>query len=454
MAKNGYLTAPLPSKKVPAGIPYILANETAERFSFYGMRCILVIFMTKYLVNSSGSLAPMSPEESKIYFHLFVASVYFMPLLGAIIADIWLGKYRTILWFSVIYCIGLLVLALDITRLGLTTGLILIAIGSGVIKPCVSANVGDQFGKTNQHLMARVYGWFYFSINLGAFASQLLVPVLLDRYGPRIAFGVPSAFMMLATIAFWLGRRKFVHIRPAGAGFIKEVFSGEGIRTLARLCIIYVFIAMFWALFDQIDSAWVLQAEKMNRNWLGHEWLSAQIVAVNPLMIMVLIPVFSFAIYPAINKVFALTALRKISIGMFVMASAFVVSALIESRITAGAKPSIGWLVLAYLVLTSSEVMVSITALEFSYTQAPKKMKSFVMAVFFLSITLGNAFTAIVNAFIRNEDGTSKLAGASYFWFFALTMTITAVAFIFVAMGYRGKSYIQDETSEESTDRQ
>lgn len=454
MAKSNYLTAPLPSKKVPAGIPYILANETAERFSFYGMRCILVIFMTKYLVNSSGALAPMSPEESKIYFHLFVASVYFMPLLGAIIADIWLGKYRTILWFSVIYCIGLLVLALDITRVGLTTGLILIAIGSGVIKPCVSANVGDQFGKTNQHLMARVYGWFYFSINLGAFASQLLVPVLLDRYGPRIAFGVPSAFMMLATIAFWLGRRKFVHIRPAGVGFIKEVFSGEGIRTLAKLCIIYVFIAMFWALFDQIDSAWVLQAEKMNRNWLGHEWLSAQIVAVNPLMIMILIPVFSFAIYPAINKVFALTALRKISIGMFVMASAFVVSALIETRITGGAKPSIGWLVLAYLVLTSSEVMVSITALEFSYTQAPKKMKSFVMAVFFLSITLGNVFTAIVNAFIRNEDGTSKLAGASYFWFFALTMTITAVVFIFVAMGYRGKSYIQDETSEESTDRQ
>ncbi|GAI22934.1 unnamed protein product, partial [marine sediment metagenome] len=215
-------------------------------------------------------------------------------------------------------------------------------------------------------------------------------------------------------------------------------------------CIIYVFVAMFWALFDQIDSAWVLQAEKMNRYWLGHEWLSAQIVAVNPLMIMVLIPVFSYVIYPAINKIFALTALRKISIGLFVAGLAFVVTALIETRITAGARPSVGWLVLAYLILTAAEVMVSITCLEFSYTQAPKKMKSLIMAVFFLSITLGNVFTALVNTFVRNEDGTSKLAGASYFWFFAMMMTITAVVFIFVVRGYREKSYIQDESSEAS----
>jgi len=450
MVKNKYLTAPVPSKKMPAGIPYILTNEAAERFSFYGMRCILVIFMTKYLLGPGGVLDVMGAEESKAYFHLFVSAVYFTPLLGALFCDIWLGKYRTILYFSLVYCLGFLVLAADQTRLGLVVGLAMIAIGSGVIKPCVSANVGDQFGKSNKHLVERAYGWFYFAINLGAFASQLLVPVLLDRYGARVAFGTPGVFMVLATIAFWLGRKKFVHIPAGGMGFIKETFSGEGIKALGKLCIIYVFVAMFWALFDQIDSAWVLQAEKMNRYWLGHEWLSAQIVAVNPLMIMVLIPVFSYVIYPAINKIFALTALRKISIGLFVAGLAFVVTALIETRITAGARPSVGWLVLAYLILTAAEVMVSITCLEFSYTQAPKKMKSLIMAVFFLSITLGNVFTALVNAFIRNEDGTSKLAGASYFWFFAMMMTITAVVFIFVVRGYREKSYIQDESSEAS----
>lgn len=445
MTKSKYLTAPVPSKTMPAGIPYILANEAAERFAFYGSRCILVFFMTHLLKSASGALAPMTAEQSKTWFHLFVSAVYFMPLLGALISDIWLGKYRTILYFSVLYCFGFLALAVDHTRLGLAAGLILIAVGSGVIKPCVSANVGDQFGATNKHLMARVYSWFYFAINLGAFISNLLVPELLDRYGAAVAFGVPGVFMALATIAFWLGRKKFVHIPRGGWEFVKECFSGEGIRAIGRLCIIYVFVAPFWALFDQMDSAWMLQAEKMNRHWLGHTWLPTQIVALNPLMILILIPVFSYAIYPAINKIFPLTALRKIGLGLFLAASPFVVSALIETQIVAGGAPSIGWMVLAYALLTSAEIMVSITCLEFSYTQAPKKMKSFIMAVFLLSISLGNAFTAVVNATIINEDGTSKLAGASYFWFFTVVMLATAAIFIFVARRYKERSYIQDE---------
>ncbi|UCF43388.1 MAG: POT family MFS transporter [Planctomycetota bacterium] len=450
MNKGKYLTAPVPSKKMPLGIPYILTNEAFERFSFYGTRCILVIFMTKYLMGPNGVLNVMGPEESKTYFHLFVSAVYFTPLLGALLCDIWFGKYRTILAFSLVYCLGFLALVLDTTRIGLTVGLILIAIGSGVIKPCVSANVGDQFGKTNQHLITRVYGWFYFSINFGATIAQLLTPVLLDKYGPRLAFGVPGIFMLLATVAFWMGRSKFVHIPAAGWGFVKETFSGDGLKALGKLCIIYVFVAMFWALFDQMDSAWVLQAEKMNRHWLGHEWLSSQIVAVNPLFIMILIPVFSYVIYPAINRVFGLTALRKTSIGLFVAAFAFIVSAFIETRIVAGARPSIAWLILAHAIIAAAEVMVSITCLEFSYTQAPKKMKSFIMAVFFLSITLGNVFTAIVNLFIQNQDGSSKLPGASYFWFFAVMMGVTAVLFVFVVITYREKSYIQDETPDES----
>ncbi|MBC8473081.1 MAG: POT family MFS transporter [Planctomycetes bacterium] len=451
MAESKYLRAPVPSKKMPAGIPYILTNEASERFSFYGSRCILVFFMTHLLVNARGQLAPMTPEQSKTWFHLFVSAVYFMPLLGALISDIWLSKYRTILYFSILYCFGFLALAVNQTRLGLAAGLILIAVGSGIIKPCVSANVGDQFGKTNKHLINRVYHWFYFAINLGAFISNLLIPELLDRYGPAVAFGVPGAFMILATIAFWLGRKKFVHIPRGGIEFVKDCFGGEGIKAIGKLCIIYVFVAPFWALFDQMDSAWMLQAEKMNRNWLGHQWLPTQIVALNPLLILILIPVFSYVIYPAINRIFPLTALRKIGLGLLLAASPFVVSSLIETGIVAGGTPSIGWMFLAYALLTSAEIMVSITCLDFSYTQAPKKMKSFIMAVFLLSISLGNAFTAAVNIFIQNEDGTSKLPGASYYWFFAIVMLVTAVIFIPVARWYKPKEYIQDETSAKSS---
>jgi len=451
MAKTEYLTAPLPSKKTPAGIPYILTNETAERFSFYGMTSILVIFMTTHLVARDGSLAVMGAERAKTYFHLFKAAVYFTPLIGAIISDLWLGKYRTILYFSIVYCVGLLLMVLDITRLGLTGGLILVAIGSGIIKPCVSANVGDQFGKTNKHLISKMYSWFYFAINLGACVSMLLCPWLRVRCGIRIAFGVPAALMLIATIAFWLGQWKFVHIPPAGTGLIKETFTGDGLNIIKKLIPIYVLIGMFWSLFDQSQSAWVLQAESMNLRWLWITWLPDQIQFVNALLIMIMIPLFSYAIYPAINKIFPLTSLRKIGIGMFVAVFSFVPPAIVEAQIVVGTKPSIGWQFFAYVILTAAEIMISITCLEFSYTQATKKMKSFIMAVFLLSISLGNAFTAVVNAIIINEDGSSKLAGPSYYWFFTIAMLVTAILFIPVAKRYRVKDYIQDETPAESS---
>jgi len=450
MAKSKYLTAPIPSDKMPAGIPYILANEGAERFSFYGMSGILVMFMTEHLMGRSGVLDVMSENKTEAYFHFFNSAVYFTPFLGALISDIWLGKYKTIFYFSLLYCLGYLALVLDVTRLGLFVGLVLIAIGSGIIKPCVSANVGDQFGQTNKHLIERFYGWFYFSINLGAAISMFLCPWLLDRYGPRMGFGIPAVFMVLATIAFWLGKWKFVHIPASGFDSVKQTFDREAIKSLGKLCIIYAFVAMFWALFYQSQSAWVLQAKKMNLKCLGITWLPAQLQFVNPSLILVLIPAFTYCFYPAINKIFTLTSLRKITIGMFVTVLSFVVCGWIEMRIVAGDKPSIGWQFLAYVILTSAEVMVSITCLEFSYTQAPKKIKSFIMAAFLLSVSVGNAFTGVVNALIQNKDGTSKLPGASYYWFFTIAMLVTAVLFIPVASRYRVKSYIQDEAPAET----
>jgi POT family proton-dependent oligopeptide transporter len=241
-----------------------------------------------------------------------------------------------------------------------------------------------------------------------------------------------------------------VHVPAGGVSFAKECLGREGLKSLGKLCIIYLFVAMFWALFYQSQSAWVLQATRMDLKVFGIELLPEQPQAFNPVLVMIMIPLFSYGIYPAINKVFRLTALRKISIGLFVAALSFVVPAWIETRIQAGATPHINWQLFAYVILTAAEIMVSITCLEFSYTQAPKKMKSFIQAVFLLSISVGNAFTAVVNWFIENEDGTSKLAGASYYWFFALMMVITAVVFIFIAMTYREKTYIQDEASEAS----
>lgn len=442
-----YQTAPSPTRGMPPGIPYIIGNEAAERYSFYGMRAILVIFMTKYLMGSGGELDVMSEDQAKAWFHTFVTAVYFFPFLGAIVADGFLGKYRTIILLSVIYCLGHLTLALDETRTGLVLGLGLIAVGAGGIKPCVSAHVGDQFGRTNAYLFPKVFGWFYFSINVGALMSILFAEPLLERFGPSVAFGVPGVLMAIATFAFWMGRKVFVHIPAGGVGFLKELFSKDGLAALGKLFIIYAFIAMFWALFDQQGSAWVLQAEKMDKNFII-EWGASQFQWLNPALVLLFIPLFNRVIYPAMDKIWPLTPLRKIGLGLFLTVPAFLLPAWLETRLAAGEHVNISWQITSYVVMTAAEILVSITALEFSYTQAPKKMKSLVMGAFFLSVSLGNLFTAGVNFFIQNPDGTSKLAGANYYLFFAATMFITAVLFVPVAMWFKERTYIQDEAPE------
>ena len=272
---------------MPPGVAYIVCNEAAERFSFYGMKTILIVFMQKYMRDASGKPDHLSDEEARSWYHYFSMAVYVTPLLGAFLSDVLLGKYRTILYFSIVYCGGHLALGLNDTRAGLVTGLALIALGAltrararartlsltltltlaltltltltltpylgaGGIKPCVSANVGDQFGLANQHLLTKVFGAFYFAINLGAFASSLITPVLLDEYGPHYAFGLPGVLMGIATVAFWAGRNKFVHVPPTGLQRVVEVLRDEGCAALGRLSGIYVFVAVFWSLYDQV----------------------------------------------------------------------------------------------------------------------------------------------------------------------------------------------------------
>jgi len=448
--RTSYRTAPDRNfSGMPRGVPFIIGNEAAERFSFYGMRSILAIFMTTYLMGSGGKLAVMGDTEATAWFHEFVFGVYFLPILGAIISDGFLGKYRTIVSLSVVYCFGHLALAIDDTRLGLFIGLLLIAIGSGGIKPCVSAHVGDQFGLGNQHLLSRVFGWFYLSINLGSSVSTYVCPVLLNdkKFGSHFAFALPGILMVVATIVFWMGRKKYVHIPPGGLGFVRELFSSEGLAAIGRLFLLYIFVAIFWSLWDQSSGGeWTLQARDLNLHFLGIKFLPEQVQIANPLLILVLIPIFNYVVYPAIDRVFRLTPLRKIGIGLFLIAASFVVIWWLQIRIDAGAKPSVSWQLLAYVLLTASEVMVSVTGLEFSYTQAPKKMKSIVMATWLLAVALGNQFTAILNFLIPTLSNMGvDLKHAAYFRFFTFLMLLTAIIFVAFARFYHGKTYIQGE---------
>ncbi|HET7536268.1 MAG TPA: POT family MFS transporter [Candidatus Didemnitutus sp.] len=445
MAEKTFITAPQKLSTMPPGIPYIVANEAAERFTFYGLKAVLVIYMTQYLRDRSGALATMNENDANTWFHLFVGSNYFFPMAGAILADAFWGKYRTVFWVSLVYCAGCIALASDSTRLGLAVGLGLIALGAGGIKPCVAANVGDQFGANNQHLVSKAFGWFYFGINFGSFFSITLIPIFLKKSGPGLAFGVPAALMLLATTVFWSGRYKFVHIPPKGRAFLSETFTAENFATLGRLALIFVFLVPFWALWDQSGGEWVLQAEKMERHVFGIEILSSQLQAVNAIMILSFIPLFQYVIYPAVDRVWKLTALRKIGLGIFTIGLSFLITAWIESKLQAGERPNIAWQLPAFALLSAGEVMASITGLEFAYTQAPRHLKSIVQALFYLSISGGNFFTAGVHWFIANPDGSLKLHGPMFYIFFALLSMGAAVVFAFVAMRYREVYHLQDE---------
>jgi proton-dependent oligopeptide transporter, POT family len=171
--------------------------------------------------------------------------------------------------------------------------------------------------------------------------------------------------------------------------------------------------------------------------------LAAQVQAVNPLLIMAFVPLFSAVIYPAIDRIFPLSPLRKISLGLFVATGAFLLSALIEVWLATGATVSIAWQILAFAVITAAEVMVSVTCLEFSYTQAPNRMKSLVMGLFYLSVWLGNLITSLINFVLKTEEGGSRISGAGYYLLFAVIMAAAATGFIAVSRRYRPVLYIQ-----------
>jgi proton-dependent oligopeptide transporter, POT family len=212
-----------PPARMPRQIPYIIASEGCERFSFYGMRNILTPFLVFTLLMYMPDEATRKAEAKDI-FHSFVIGVYFFPLLGGWLADRFFGKFNTILVFSLIYCAGHAALAVsefvspDQRVNVFYAGLFLIALGAGGIKPLVASFVGDQFDSRNKHLAKIVFDAFYWIINFGSFFASLLMPMFLKKYGPAVAFGIPGALMFVATAVLWFGRRRYVLVPVAPKG--------------------------------------------------------------------------------------------------------------------------------------------------------------------------------------------------------------------------------------------
>jgi POT family proton-dependent oligopeptide transporter len=441
-----------PSDRFPTQIRYLAWNEGCERFSFYGMSSILTIYMVSYL--------GIRDNDAEANYHLFVFAVYLTPLAGAWLADRFLGRYKVILWLSFGYVFGHAAIAFFESGAGLLLGLALIAVGAGGIKPTAAAYVGDQFDASNQHLLEKVYDLYYWMINLGSFAATLLIPELLARFGPWVAFAVPGLLMLAALLIFWRGRHTYVNLPPTGPnpnGFFRVVkfavqrlgTSGpgehwldvararfpaeavEGAQAVFRILGVFAPIAVFWSLFFQYGSSWVLQAERMNRVLAGYTVKAAQMSSLNAIFVLVTIPIFAGWLYPLLQRRgVRVAALRKMRVGMFVTVLSFAWVMGVQLALDAGLRPHVLWQVPAYLLLSVGEVLVSVTALEFAYTQAPASMKSVIMSLWYVTIAAGSLLTA----------GVAKLNrfhGAAYFAFFAVLMLVAAFVFAWVARRYR-----------------
>ena len=498
---------PDPNVPIPRQIRYIIGNEGCERFSFYGMRNILTVF----LVTSLLAYLPEADREhaAKDVFHTFVIGVYFFPLLGGWLADRFFGKYHTIFWLSLVYCAGQACLAFFVhDRTGFFVGLSLIALGSGGIKPCVAAFVGDQFDQTNKHRAKVVFDSFYWIINFGSLFASFLMPIFLRSLGPAIAFGIPGALMFISTVILWLGRKQYVMVPPAapnrhsflrvsrdaiasgargqilavvGAvvaivsfllipnlGFViaaclalvaviafgglgiwlqLEAIRGkhpdesiDGVRAVLRVLVLFALVTPFWSLFDQKASTWVLQANAMSKpSWFQ----PSQMQALNPALVMLLIPFNNLVLYPALRRrAYEPTALRRMTAGIAFAGVSWIVVGVMQLVLDGGHAFTIAWQMLPYAFLTLGEVLVSATGLEFAYSQAPLSMKSAIMAFWSLSVTIGNLWVLVVNAGVQNGGVIDFIKSSGFgltafqMFFFAVFAFAAALVFGLVARSY------------------
>ncbi|XP_066477447.1 solute carrier family 15 member 1 [Tiliqua scincoides] len=370
----------------PLSIFFIVINEFCERFSYYGMRAVLVLYFT-YFLNWNDNFA------TAIY-HTFVALCYLTPILGAIVADSWLGKFKTIISLSIVYTVGQVVLSIssirdmmDHNRDGKPdhiaipvamsmVGLILIAFGTGGIKPCVAAFGGDQFEDHQEKQRSRFFSIFYLAINAGSLLSTIITPILRDEecgiYTKQkcypLAFGVPAALMAVALIVFVAGSTMYKKSQPQG-NVIVQVAKCVGfaignrfrhrskkfpkrehwldwasekydklliaqIKMVLKVLFLYIPLPMFWALFDQQGSRWTLQATTMDGDIGLIQIKPDQMQTVNAILIVIMVPVVDAAVYPLIKKCgINFTPLRKMTVGMLLASVAFFVAAVVQLQI-------------------------------------------------------------------------------------------------------------------------
>uniref|UniRef100_A0A8C6U2R8 Solute carrier family 15 member 2 n=1 Tax=Neogobius melanostomus TaxID=47308 RepID=A0A8C6U2R8_9GOBI len=331
------------------------------------MKAVLTLYFVQYL--------HWDKDLSTAVYHAFSSLCYFTPIMGAIIADSWLGKFRTIIYLSIVYVIGHVVKSVGaIPTVGSSDmhialsmiGLIMIAFGTGGIKPCVAAFGGDQFEEEHGKERQKFFSVFYMSINAGSLMSTIITPILrsdVQCFGGdcyALAFGVPAALMVVALVVFIGGSGMYKRNPPQG-NVLLEVCKCIGyaiskrwkrskheekkkhwldwaedkyskrliqeIKMVLRVLVLYIPLPMFWALFDQQGSRWTLQATRMNLAFVEFYH-----IMLNALMILIFVPIFDLIIYPLFGCC-KINASKEMATGMIFAALAFGAATWVEVNV-------------------------------------------------------------------------------------------------------------------------
>lgn len=431
------------SDKMPFAVFYIISGKMAERFSIAGIACTLIIFISQYLFDNHGN-HEFTATEAVIWYHNFFAAIAIFSFAGAIISDAFLGKYKTIVIFSVIYFFGHVVLAFFNNRVGLTYGLTLIAIGCGGSLPCFAAHLGDQFNKDNKQHITKSYSWFYLGVTIGTFLAMFLVPYLLQKYGPRVAFATTSISMFIALILFCLGGKEFTIIQPIGWNkYLAEFKDRDNLKAIGNLVIIFIFAVFLYAAQAQSNTSWVIQASHMDceidLGFLKFTLIQSQVQAFQYVFFSIFIPLFSYIVYPFVGKFVKITYLKKIAVGFLFAGFSYVILTYAQSLIEEGKRVGIIWQISAYALMAIEEILVVITCIELAYAHSPRSMKSMAIALFFLSTSLGDEIVIMINKYFQN----AHIQMSFYFGCFAVGMFVVGLVFAFYIPHYKGKVFLQ-----------
>ncbi|KNC96098.1 uncharacterized protein SPPG_09544 [Spizellomyces punctatus DAOM BR117] len=418
----------------PKAVFFIIPNEMGERFCFYGINPLLKDYLKEFVGYKSNKAEAM--------VHVYKSVTYFFPLVGAAISDSFLDKYKTIVSLSTFYLLGVSLLAIfskpgvigtppTVPEWGPLLGLFLIAFGTGGIKPCVSSHGGDQFLSVQKLELNKFYNYFYMSINVGAVAAGFITPAIKNRSCYDLAggkdcyawaFGVYRPFPIpknALTNGFNHEKAKAAASESQGETNVIELFD------LLRVIMVISPAPFFWMAFDQNNTSWQSLTDQMNRSvWPSSETINA---VMNPLLIVILAPIWANFIYPAIERRVQFGLLRRMVVGMILCGLAFIVCGIIQNRVSsncvvreftnAGVTSteciddgiSTPIFIIPYFIMTTGEILFSISGLNFTYMEVGKRTKSSCAALWLLGTALGNVFaTALFESPIGDTDHTGR----------------------------------------------